>query len=338
MTTPSTLTAMLSIDQIDQLPPRRVPRDRGLRRPGRLRRAARAGRRDRRRVPADRAAHGVHHRRAGAHEQPRVPRLRRAASGASSRRRRSGPTASCAQDKALSINKIGHAMHDLDPVFEAFSYTAELAEVAADIGLADPLALQSMYIFKQPHIGGEVGCHQDATFLYTDPITVTGFWFAIEDATLDNGCLWAQPGGHRGPLRRVFQRAEDAGDDDGTTRSSSSTTRRCRRRPTSSCRSSRRPARWSCCTACCRTGATSTAHRRAATPTACTASPPPPTTRRGTGCSVRPTCRCAGSTRCRCQAQPGVGPAGRGREEVAVGAPGVAGRRRRGRCRAAPAG
>ena len=27
------------------------------------------------------------------------------------------------QDKALSINKIGHAMHDLDPVFESFSYT-----------------------------------------------------------------------------------------------------------------------------------------------------------------------------------------------------------------------
>jgi phytanoyl-CoA hydroxylase len=75
-----------------------------------------------------------------------------------------------------------------------------------------------MYIFKQPHIGGEVGCHQDAPFLYTDPISVTGFWFAIEDATLDNGCLWAQPGGHRGPLRRVYQRVEDTGDGDGLTR------------------------------------------------------------------------------------------------------------------------
>ncbi|MET0577426.1 MAG: phytanoyl-CoA dioxygenase family protein [Ilumatobacteraceae bacterium] len=119
-------------------------------------------------------------------------------------------------DKALSINKIGHAMHDLDPVFEAFSYTRALAEVAADIGLHDPLAVQSMYIFQQPRIGGEVGCHQDAPFLYTDPVTVTGFWFAIEDATLDNGCLWAQPGGHRGPLRRLYQRADDLGD--GATR------------------------------------------------------------------------------------------------------------------------
>ncbi len=119
------------------------------------------------------------------------------------------------QDKSLSINKIGHAMHDLDPVFESFSYTPELAAVAADIGLTDALALQSMYIFKQPHIGGEVGCHQDATFLYTDPMTVTGFWFAIEDATLENGCLWALPGGHRTSLRKVFKRAGST-DDDGT--------------------------------------------------------------------------------------------------------------------------
>ena len=116
------------------------------------------------------------------------------------------PDGSLRQDKILSINKIGHAMHDLDDVFRAFTDTADLTGVAADIGLADALALQSMYIFKQPHIGGEVGCHQDATFLYTGPVTVTGFWFAIEDARLDNGCLWAAPGGHRTSLRKLFKR------------------------------------------------------------------------------------------------------------------------------------
>ncbi len=117
--------------------------------------------------------------------------------------------------KEQSINKIGHALHDLDPVFERFSYTPELAEVAAAVGLPDALALQSMYIFKQPSIGGEVGCHQDATFLYTDPISVAGFWFALEDATLENGCLWAAPGGHRGPLRQLFKRARRRRHGDG---------------------------------------------------------------------------------------------------------------------------
>ncbi len=118
--------------------------------------------------------------------------------------------------KALGINKIGHAMHDLDPVFERFTYTPELAAVARDVGMVDPLVLQSMYIFKQPGIGGEVTCHQDATFLYTDPISVTGFWFALEDATVENGCLWAAPGAHRTNLRQLFQRTGDLGDDAGT--------------------------------------------------------------------------------------------------------------------------
>ncbi|OGB04296.1 MAG: phytanoyl-CoA dioxygenase [Burkholderiales bacterium RIFCSPHIGHO2_12_FULL_69_20] len=114
------------------------------------------------------------------------------------------------QAKALSINKIGHAMHDLDPVFQRFSRTPALAELAADLGLQQSQLWQSMYIFKQPGIGGEVKWHQDASFFDTTPSTVTGFWFALEDATLANGCLWVQPGGHRGPLRERFVREGDA--------------------------------------------------------------------------------------------------------------------------------
>jgi phytanoyl-CoA hydroxylase len=113
------------------------------------------------------------------------------------------------QDKALSINKIGHALHDLDPVFERFSRDPKLAAVARDLGLAEALVWQSMYIFKQPGIGGEVRWHQDATFFDTTPISVTTFWFALEDATIENGCLWVEPGGHRGPLRERFVRNGD---------------------------------------------------------------------------------------------------------------------------------
>jgi phytanoyl-CoA hydroxylase len=68
-----------------------------------------------------------------------------------------------------------------------------------------------MYIFKQPHIGGEVTCHQDATFLYTEPRSVTGLWFALEDAGVENGCLWAIPGGHRLGLKKRFVRERQGG-------------------------------------------------------------------------------------------------------------------------------
>ena len=102
------------------------------------------------------------------------------------------------------LNKIGHALHDLDPVFDRFSRQPRLAALADCLGLEAPLLLQSMYLFKQPQVGAEVGWHQDATFLRTEPPSVTGFWVALDDADRDNGCLIALPGGHRGPLREWF--------------------------------------------------------------------------------------------------------------------------------------
>ena len=110
------------------------------------------------------------------------------------------------RDKRLAVNKIGHAMHDLDPVFDRFFRDPRGAAVCAGLGLQQPLLWQSQVIFKPPGIGGEVRWHQDASFFETTPQTVTTFWIALEDATRDNGCLWVQPGGHRGPLRERFVR------------------------------------------------------------------------------------------------------------------------------------
>ena len=119
------------------------------------------------------------------------------------------PDGALKQDKELSINKIGHALHDLDPVFDRFSRTNSIEQLALDLGVDDPLLLQSMYIFKQPHIGGEVNCHQDSTFLYTETQDILGLWFALEDATLENGCLWVLPGGHQRGLKSRWVRTEN---------------------------------------------------------------------------------------------------------------------------------
>jgi phytanoyl-CoA hydroxylase len=108
------------------------------------------------------------------------------------------------QPTAHALNKIGHALHDLDPVFDRVSRRPEMASLARAVGLERPLLLQSMYLFKQPRIGGEVDWHQDATYLHTVPMTVTGFWIALDDADRENGCLMALRGAHRGPLRRRF--------------------------------------------------------------------------------------------------------------------------------------
>jgi len=113
------------------------------------------------------------------------------------------------QSKENSLNKIGHALHDLDPEFDAFSRTRELATAVASLGYDKPVILQSMYILKPPRIGGEVHCHQDSTYLYTDPESCIGFWFALEDATIENGCMYFIPGEHKKPLKQLQYRASD---------------------------------------------------------------------------------------------------------------------------------
>jgi phytanoyl-CoA hydroxylase len=119
------------------------------------------------------------------------------------------PDGTLKYEKEKSINKIGHALHDLDPLFNRFSRSEKVKELAAALGMEQSLLIQSMYIFKQPDIGGEVTCHQDSTFLYTEPIDIAGLWFALEDATVENGCLWAIPGGHRSGLKSRWLRTKE---------------------------------------------------------------------------------------------------------------------------------
>ena len=109
----------------------------------------------------------------------------------------------------LLINKIGHAIHDLDPIFYKFSHKKDLQDIANGIDITNPKLLQSMYIFKQPKIGGEVVPHQDSTFIYTKPESVVGFWVALEDATKDNGCMLVNKGGHKDTLRKIFKKKND---------------------------------------------------------------------------------------------------------------------------------
>ena len=103
------------------------------------------------------------------------------------------------------INKIGHAMHDLDPAFNRFAKLPVFGAILKDLGFESAVLWQSMYIFKQPRIGGEVRWHQDASYLITEPTGVIGFWIAMEDSHQDNGCLWVQPGGHKTPLREIYE-------------------------------------------------------------------------------------------------------------------------------------
>ena len=69
-----------------------------------------------------------------------------------------------------------------------------------DLLLGRPaLGVQTMYYYKPPGAKGQ-GMHQDNFYLLSAPATCIAAWTAIDDATLDNGCLYVVPGSHRGDI------------------------------------------------------------------------------------------------------------------------------------------
>lgn len=58
-------------------------------------------------------------------------------------------------DSSLALNKAGHALHRLHPVFEAFTYNDKVATICRALGLVKPVVMQSMYIYKNPGVGSE---------------------------------------------------------------------------------------------------------------------------------------------------------------------------------------
>lgn len=120
-----------------------------------------------------------------------------------------GPGGELKVDHSVSLNKVGHALHLLHPIFRCYTYSDRVKTVCRELGMKEPAVVQSMYIYKNPGIGSEAAEHQDATYLQTEPIPPIGFWIALEDATIANGCLWMARGSHKSGVHRKWYRNPD---------------------------------------------------------------------------------------------------------------------------------
>ena len=90
-------------------------------------------------------------------------------------------------------------------------YEPRLNAVASDdamIGLLrrmmgdEPALFQSMALLKPPGVGSEKPWHQDCAYFDVQPdCGVIGIWIALDEATIENGCMHLLPGSHRqGPM------------------------------------------------------------------------------------------------------------------------------------------
>jgi len=111
-----------------------------------------------------------------------------------------------------SLAKIAHALHSLNPIFREITTSQKVKDVYRAIGYDDPTVVQSMVIFKNPKVGGAYTPHQDASFLCTEPLVLSGIWLALDDATPENGCLEFIPGSHKWPLARRYVRTGNTQD------------------------------------------------------------------------------------------------------------------------------
>ncbi len=72
-----------------------------------------------------------------------------------------------------------------------------------------------MLFVKAPEKPGQ-SWHQDEYFIPTRDMSLTGAWIAIDDANIENGCLWVVPGSHKPamPFNRVPYRGDEYGEND----------------------------------------------------------------------------------------------------------------------------
>lgn len=106
-------------------------------------------------------------------------------------------TSDCEGEAALHRVLALHFPHKVSPLMrDMLSHPAIVAVLTELIG-PDVKAMQSMLFVKNAGKPGQAW-HQDETFIPTLDRSLTGVWIALDDARVDNGCLWMQPGSHAG--------------------------------------------------------------------------------------------------------------------------------------------
>ncbi len=73
----------------------------------------------------------------------------------------------------------------------------------------DVKAMQSMLFVKAEGKPGQAW-HQDEFFIPTRDRSLTAIWVALDDATVENGCLWVLPGSHQAGVIYPERQIDDA--------------------------------------------------------------------------------------------------------------------------------
>ena len=101
-----------------------------------------------------------------------------------------------------------HFPHKISATMEKYLAHPAMVDVLTHIIGPNVKCMQSMLFIKAAGKPGQAW-HQDEDFIPTRDRTLTGGWIALDEATLDNGCLWVIPGSHKRGILYEMQRQND---------------------------------------------------------------------------------------------------------------------------------
>jgi len=112
------------------------------------------------------------------------------------------------ENRLDAVRKFGWFV-DYEPRLHALAHHPKLLAMISRILGDTPFLFQDMALIKPPKIGREKPWHQDHAYFDLPLGTrVVGVWIALDEATVENGCMRVLPGQHRAGPRLHFQRRD----------------------------------------------------------------------------------------------------------------------------------
>jgi phytanoyl-CoA hydroxylase len=106
-------------------------------------------------------------------------------------------------DEVLSRILCIHQPHYVSPVMRRYVSHPKICGILSQLVAAhlpwwdgSVKCMQSMLFVKPPGFQGQAW-HQDEIYIPTRDRSLCGAWIAMDDATIESGCLWVVPGSHR---------------------------------------------------------------------------------------------------------------------------------------------
>jgi phytanoyl-CoA hydroxylase len=101
-----------------------------------------------------------------------------------------------------------HFPHKISEMMKDAMAHPAIVDVLTKIIAPDVKSMQSMLFVKAAGKPGQAW-HQDEDFIPTRDRSLTGAWIALDDATVDNGCLWVIPGSHKAGILWEMEEQEN---------------------------------------------------------------------------------------------------------------------------------